>query len=181
MSGVPSRQARLFFARLFPELAGLPDAFDPQAYAQTRSDHSVARFVIDGKTVDTEAEIPAAVLDAEPLRQDPSSLFSRLLMRCCNDGDDRVYLGMIAGLAKTHGARLIFVFMPSYKDPTPLSDPAFLGQYGLVIDNSDLGRNSALYFNRGHMNHAGAVIVSDRIADAIAATQTLSATSADRP
>jgi hypothetical protein len=94
------------------------------------------------------------------------------LMRCCNDGDDRVYLRAIAELAKAHGARLIFVFIPSYKDPEPLGDRAFLSQYGAVIDNSDLAQNSTLYYNRQHLNHAGALIVSDRIASVIAELKT---------
>ncbi len=118
------------------------------------------------------AEVPADVLDAEPLPRPDDTRISRLLMRCCNDGDDRVYLRAIAELAKAHGARLIFVFMPSYKDTEPSSDRAFLSQYGAVIDNSDLAQNSGLYYNRQHLNHAGAVIVSDRIASVIAELKT---------
>ncbi|MGO9421742.1 hypothetical protein [Roseiarcus sp.] len=169
---LPARQAQLFFARLFPELAGLRDTFDREAYARTKSDYSTGHFVIEGKAIDMAAEVPADVLDAEPLPRPDDTRISRLLMRCCNDGDDRVYLRAIAELAKAHGARLIFVFMPSYKDTEPSSDRAFLSQYGAVIDNSDLAQNSGLYYNRQHLNHAGAVIVSDRIASVIAELKT---------
>ena len=171
---LPGRQVQLFFARFFPKLAGLRDAFDPEIFARTRSDFSTGRFVVEGKRVDMEAEVPADVLLAQPLVLAPETRVTRLLKRCCNDGDDRVYMRAIAELAKAHSARLIFVFTPSYHVFDPLSDAALLRQYGTVIDNGDLAHDSKLFYNHGHLNHAGAMIVSDRIAAAIAATRTSS-------
>lgn len=176
---LPTRQVTLFFARFFPNLAGLRDKFDPDIYARTKWDFSTGRFVVEGKAVDMEAEVPADVLRAEPLVLTPETGMTRLLTRCCNDGDDRVYIRAIAELAKAHAARLIFVFNPNYNMFDPLSDRAFLSQYGAVIDNGDLAQDSKLFYNHGHLNHAGAMIVSDRIAAAIAAMQTSSIRSAN--
>jgi len=167
---LPARQVALLFARFFPGLAGLRDAFDPAIYARTKSDFSEGRYVLEGKTIDMDAEVPADVLLRRPL-SDPAqatTATTRLLMRCCNEGDERVYLKQIVELARAHGARLIFAFMPDYDDTRPVAARAFLSQYGEILDNGDLSRNSALYYNRQHMNHAGAVIVSDRLAALIA-------------
>ena len=164
---LPGRQVKLAFARLFPSLGGLKDRFNAEEYSRTKSDYSTGHFVIANKAIDMEAEVPAEVLGAQSLPRKGQSFWSNVLMRCCNEGDDHVYLNEIAKIAKIHGARLIFVNMPAFKDPRPLSDLHRLTQYGIFVDNNDLTQNAKLYYNRIHFNHAGAVIVSDRIAKSI--------------
>lgn len=174
LAHLPNRQVKLFFARLFPNLAGLRDSFDPDIYARTKRDYSTGRFTVEGKRVDMEAEVPANILLAQPLIQSQETAMTQFLTWCCNDGDDRVYLRAIADLAKAHSAQLIFVYYPNYKVSQPLSDRAFLAQFGAIIDNRDLAQDSRLFYNRSHLNHSGAMIVSDRIASVIAATKTSS-------
>ena len=41
-------------------------------------------------------------------------------------------------------------------------------EFGEVLDCSDLAARSTLYMDWAHLNHAGAMIVSDRIADVVA-------------
>jgi hypothetical protein len=179
LASLPARQTRLAFARVFPQLADLPDTFDAARYAASRSDFSTGRFVIEGKPVDMEAKVPGDVLEAEPLVLSHATGMTRLLKACCNEGDDHVYIRAIAELARAHGARVIFTVIPNYDRADPLSDRAFLSQYGVVIDNGDLAKDSTLFYNHGHLNHAGAVIASDRIASAVAALETAMAKSAN--
>lgn len=165
---LPARQVKLFAASLFPDLFGLRRMFDPGVYAATRSEFTSGVLHLDGKVIDMEKEVPPYALRAEIWPLPHPSRADRFYAWCCNDGDDHVYIRAIAELAKAHGARLIFAFLPTFDGSKSVADRAFLSQYGLVIDNGDLAEKSTIYENWGHLNHAGAVAVSDRIAAAIA-------------
>ena len=52
--------------------------------------------------------------------------------------------------------------------PAAISDLAFLEQYGTVLNLGDLAQRDELFENWSHLNHAGAMIASARLADAIA-------------
>ena len=43
----------------------------------------------------------------------------------------------------------------------------FLERFGALLNNGDLSQEYTLYENRHHLNHAGAMIASDRLARAI--------------
>ena len=63
---LPIRKLTLFGADLFPGLFGLSKQFDPERYAQSRTDYSTS-FIGDlGKLVDMEHPVPRATLLAEP-------------------------------------------------------------------------------------------------------------------
>lgn len=166
---LPSRKARLFAASLFPKLFGLSEQFDPEAYAQTRTDFT-HNFREEGKTIDMEHEVPRQTLLAQADNSDRSSLVARVLTWCCNDGDDHVYIREIAQKAKAHATRLIFVFLPTFGGSQVISDRSFIAKYGIIVDNGDLAQQDRLFENWAHLNHAGAVAVSDRVAHAIAGT-----------
>jgi hypothetical protein len=164
---LPSRQVKLFAARLFPDLFGLRTAFDPGLYARTRSDFTSGIVRLDNKTFDMDARVSGETLRKQIRFAGPPSRVDRLLLSCCNEGDDRVYIRAIAELARAHGARLIFVFIPLFDGKTVIDDREFLGRYGAVVDNGDLSRDPNMFENWSHLGRFGSVTASDRLASAI--------------
>jgi hypothetical protein len=163
---LPSRKVKLFGVRFFSNLFGLSKEFDHEVYDRTQTDFSLS-FSFEGKWVDMDREVPRATLLAQTPSATKPSFFSRVLTRCCNEGDDHTYIGKIAREAKAHGTRVIFVSFPAFNDAQNISDRKFLEQYGFVLDNADLSQQDKLYENWSHLNHAGAVIASDRLANLI--------------
>ena len=174
LAALPSRQVKLFAANLLPTLVGLPKDFDPQRYTAERSDFTSGVLHMDNKTFDMDREVPASTLRAQSQARPHVSWIDRLIFRCCNDGDDRVYIREIGKLAEAHGARLIFAFVPTFEGSTTIDDRDFFSRRGRLVDASDIAGDAALYENWAHLNHAGAVKVSDRIAEAIANLRTSS-------
>jgi hypothetical protein len=164
---LPIRKLTLFGADLFPDLFGLSKDFDPERYAQSPTDYSTS-FIGDlGKLVDMEHPVPRATLLAEAQPLDRPTLFGRALTRI-NGGEDHLYLRKIAAEAKAHGAQLIFVFLPVFNGVESASDQDFLKQFGPVLNYGDLAQRDELFENWSHLNHAGAMTASARLADAIA-------------
>jgi hypothetical protein len=163
---LPIRKLKLFGANLFAGLFGLTKEFDSGHYAQNRTDYSTS-FIGDGKLVDMEHPVPRATLLAEPREPVPRTLVARLLTRL-NGGEDHLFTQKIAREAKAHGAQLVFVHLPMFEGPKTVSDEDFLKQFGLVLNYSDLAPHDELFENWSHLNHAGAMNASARLADAIA-------------
>jgi hypothetical protein len=163
---LPARQVKLFAARFLPYLLGLRDTFDPAIYARTQSDYTSGILHFEGKDLDMGREVPPETLLSQRKPDDRKSAVDRIEDWCCNDGDDRVYIRAIAADARAHGVRLIFNFVPTYGSPE-FADRDFLSHYGTVLDNGFLARDSKLFMNFWHLNHAGAIVNSDRLAAAI--------------
>ena len=160
---LPSRKLKLFGAALFPKLFGLRTRFDPELYAHTRTDYSSGIVPLEGKSIDMERAVPPATLLAQA-KDVHLTVLSRLVRRCCNDGDDRVYIREIAKAARAHGTRLLFVFFPNFRGAEQSEDTGFLSQYGTIVNTGDLAPRSEMFESWSHLNHAGAVIASDRVA-----------------
>jgi prephenate dehydrogenase len=94
-------------------------------------------------------------------------LVARLLTRL-NGGEDHLFTEKIAREAKAHGAQLVFVHLPMFEGPQTVSDESFLKQFGLVLNYGDLAPHDELFENWSHLNHAGAMKASARVAAAIA-------------
>jgi hypothetical protein len=163
---LPIRKVRLFGADLFPNLFGLTKQFDPELYARNRTDYSTSFPGDSGKLVDMEHRVPRATLLAEPREQVPRTLLARALTRI-NGGEDHLYIRKIAQEAKAHGTQLVFIFLPMFNGPQTISDLEFLHQYGPVLNFGDLAQQDQLYENWSHLNHAGAMTASARLAEAI--------------
>jgi hypothetical protein len=163
---LPARRLKLFGANLFPDLFGLSKQFDPEHYAQNQTEFST-NFMLDGKMVDMGITVPRGIL-LEQISQQASRLawtasqYARL-----KGGADPIYIRKIADEAKANGAQLIFVYLPTFNGSATISDLDFLKQYGGVINNGDLAPRDELFENWSHLNHAGAMIVTARLADAI--------------
>jgi hypothetical protein len=163
---LPIRKVKLFGANLFPDLFGLSKQFDPEHYAKNRTDYSTS-FMAEGKLVDMEHPVPRTTLLAEPREPVPRTLVARGLT-WLNGGEDHLFTQKIAREAKAHGAQLLFVHLPMFDGPRTVSDEDFLKQFGPVLNYGDLARHDELFENWSHLNHAGAMNASARLADAIA-------------
>lgn len=163
---LPLRKVTLFGADLFPNLFGLTKLFDPGLYASRRTDYSTSFPGEFGKLVDMEHPVPRATLLAEPREPIPRTAVARALTRI-SGGEDHLYIGKIAQEAKAHGTQLIFIFLPIFNGPQTISDLDFLQQYGPILDYGDLAQQDQLYENWSHLNHAGAMTASARLAGAI--------------
>lgn len=163
---LPIRKLKLFGANLFPELFGLSKQFVPEHYARNRTDYTTS-FIGDGKLVDMEHQVPRATLLAEPRELVPRTLAARLLTRL-SGGEDHLFTEKIAREAKAHGAQVVFVHLPMFEGPQTVSDEDFLKQFGRVLNYGDLAPHDELFENWSHLNHAGAMNASARLAGAIA-------------
>jgi hypothetical protein len=175
VSFLPFRQMELFAASLFPNFFGLRHAFDPVQYAKTRTDFTTSFRGFNGELVDMERQIPAAELTADH-EEYKKTLHRSMLPRAFADivediveADDRVYLDEIARLALAHGTKLLLLYIPDF-DSGKLDEKIreHDGKYGTILDYGDLATRNTLFSHWAHLNHAGAMIVSDRIADAVA-------------
>jgi hypothetical protein len=164
---LPARKAQLFGAELFPNLFGLTKQFDSALYARKRTDFSTDFPDEFGKTVDMMHPVPRARLLAEPHKPVPGTFAVRALNRI-SGGEDHLYIQKIAEEARAHGTQLMFIYIPIFKGPATISDHAFLEQYGPVLNLGDLAQRDELFENWSHLNHAGAMTASARLADAIA-------------
>src|SRR3984957_9573735 len=163
---LPIRKLQLFGANLFPDLFGLPKEFDPKHYARNRIDYST-NFIANGKLVDMEDPVPRATPLAQPREPVPRTFMTRAF-NWLNGGEDHLYTQKIAREAKAHGAQLVFVHLPMFEGPQTVSDLDFLKQFGLVLNFGDLAPHDELFENWSHLNHAGAMKASARLAGAIA-------------
>ena len=171
LSFLPFRQIELFAASFFPNALGLRLAFDPVRYAHARTDFTTLFRGANGELVDPQREVSAAKLrdDHEEFeKHEHIARLPRILVPLVDD-DDRLYLDKIADLALTHGARLLMLYIPDFESGT-LDERTgkYYSRFGEVLDCSDLAARSTLYMDWAHLNHAGAMIVSDRIADVVA-------------
>jgi hypothetical protein len=166
---LPYRQIELFAARLFPVSLGLTDRFDPVRYALTPTDFTVSHRMEDGKWIDMDHEIPRAVLLADHRRHLAGRKRS-IVPHALSDiveADDHDYVREIAKLAAAHGTRVVFVLIPMFNGPSTVNGQAFYERYGPVLDNGDLADKDRLYQGWAHLNHAGATILTDRVARAV--------------
>jgi hypothetical protein len=164
---LPARKAQLFGAELFPNLFGLPKQFDSKLYAGKRTDFTTDFLDEFGKTVDMMHPVPRATLLAQQRRPDGRTFVASALNRI-SGGEDHLYIRKIAEQARARGTQLIFIYLPPFNGPTTIADLAFLEQYGTVLNLGDLSQRDELFENWSHLNHAGAMIASTRLADAIA-------------
>jgi hypothetical protein len=164
---LPTRKVHLFAAELFPNLFGLTKQFDSKLYAAKRTDFTTDFPDEFGKMIDMMHPVPRATLLAQQHRPDGRTFAARALNRI-SGGEDHLYIRKIAEEARTHGAQLIFIYIPIFGGPATISDIAFLEQYGTVLNIGDLAQRDDLFENWSHFNHAGAIAASARLGDAIA-------------
>lgn len=163
---LPYRQLRLTAARLAPGLFNLPTRFDPARYAGSNDDTTVTFRAGDGTLVQREAVVPRDALLAGKARYE-RGVRPPLLGRGLADvefGDDRAYVARLARLAHDHGVRIAFLFLPYYTGPDDVQERQVYERYGPVLDAHFVASHDAWFSDVAHLNHAGAIVLTDWLA-----------------
>lgn len=167
---LPFRQMTLFAASFFPQVFGLRRDFDPAKYAALPTDFTSNQVLSDGKLIDMDVGHPA-----EDLREEARAFAAKqqdslvpAALTPITDADNPVYVGRIVDLARHHGAQVLFVYLPEFEGPTTIEGERYYARLGPVENYGDLARDPAMFHSFAHLNHAGAMIASDRVAAAAA-------------
>jgi hypothetical protein len=168
---LPFRQLKLTGARFAPEVFGMQAGFDPKRYSLVPDEFPERYQTAAGKWIDMSQVTPRDDLLSEAATY--GYRFGRhsklpAPVRAITDADDRVYTDMIAKAAAAHGVKLLFVYQPGFNRNEPISNLAYYQSLGAIQDSSDLYDKDTLFFDWVHLNTAGAKIMSDRVADAVA-------------
>ncbi len=167
---LPYRQMRLFAASLFPDFFGLRTAFDPARYATLPTDYTTTQTMADGVVIDMQVPRTPDFLRAERREFEATRKPSVVpeFAQPITDADSPVYLTQIARLAAAHGTKIIFVYLPQFEASPVIEGRDFYSRLGAVESYADLARDPGMYQSFAHLNHAGAMIASDRVAAAAA-------------
>ncbi|MBV8971431.1 MAG: hypothetical protein JO290_03975 [Sphingomonadaceae bacterium] len=163
---LPYRQARLALARLMPAAFDLPARFDPAHYAGSNDETTTTFIAGDGTRVERDVSPGAAALAAGKVRYERGVRPPKLGRRLADVefGDERTYLRRMAAVARAHGVRVAFLFLPYYIGPTELQERALYATIGPVFDAAFVRTHAEWYSDVAHLNHAGAVVVTDWLA-----------------
>jgi hypothetical protein len=167
LASIPARKLKLFFANLFPGLFGLSRQFDTDAYERNRTDYTSNFPSETGGLVDMNKIVSRETL-LDQLSQEAfqNAFYVREYARL-HGGGDQVYLQKMVDEAKAHGTRVLFLYVPTFNGAKTVSDPEFLKQYGQIVSTGEIASRDELFQNWAHLNHAGAMAVTRRLADAI--------------
>jgi hypothetical protein len=174
LAGLPKRQVLLFAGRLFPELFGLHVDFDAARHDAAIQPWKADDWLDDLVTVNRNAVRPVETLVAERRPLPVTTGYDRLLLKCCNDGDERVYLRAIVNLAKEEEVRLLFVHVPMFEGAQTAEEDDFVRSFGRIVDGGeiqDLRSDPSNFENWRHFNRIGAQRLTDRIAPIVASLE----------
>ncbi|HTV49709.1 MAG TPA: hypothetical protein VME21_00895 [Steroidobacteraceae bacterium] len=157
---LPFRQMRLFAADLLPGGLGLRRTFDAADYWGTSID------TVLGATAPAPRELTRAATAFKSNLHPPilPSRFADLEF-----GDERFYVAQIAALARRHGARVAFLFIPYYTGPTTIQELQFYRRYGPVMSAAFLASHAEWFADWAHLNRGGAHALSDWLVEPVAA------------
>lgn len=168
---LPYRQLRLFAARFLPGGAGLDPRFDPARYGGESVETVGSRRLADGRFKDadhpgdpTDVRDTAAKFTAS---MHPPLLHGRL--RPWEFGDDRANVADIARLARAHGVRIAFLYLPYYSARPEVQEADVYERYGPLWAPDFLATNIQLYYDYAHLDRAGAERLTDWVAPRVAA------------
>ena len=163
---LPFRQMKLFAARLFPSLSGFDEMFDPSRYAGSNPPFANVLHLPDGRTIDRTTVVPAESLENAQAKRAVAE-HPPILPRALADvefGGDRHYIRAIAELAKQHGARMAFLFLPYFHGPRNIQEQALYTSFGPVIDAGFLADHAPWFSDVAHLNRDGATALTDWLA-----------------
>ena len=167
----PYRQFRLVAGAIAPETFGMTRQFDPARYAGTGYDTTVSFTTGDGDFIERDKVVPAATL-AEGVRRYEKGVNPPILKPDLADlefGDERTNIARMAKTAAAQGSKIAFLFLPYYTGPHTIQERRFYERFGPVLDASFISDQSQYYSDAAHLNHAGALVISDWLAPRIAA------------
>jgi hypothetical protein len=155
---LPYRQMRLFAADILPGGNGLDKQFKIAQYLGAIAGTTGSRILPDGTK--KEGDRPASMAELERgVRKLERGQHPPILPPSLADvefGDDRHYVREIAALAKQHGTKVAFLFLPYYTGSSTVQEERFYEQFGPVWNAGYLSDHAEWYADYGHMNSAGA-------------------------
>lgn len=168
---LPYRQLRLAVARIVPSYFDLPTRFDPAFYRMVDPDTTTSFTAADGHIVHRDLRVTRADLAAQAAVYEHGVNPPRLGTwgRDIEFGDERTYTARMVRLAHNHGARVAFLFLPYYTGPHDVQERDFYQRLGQVLDASFVSRHDEWYSDVAHLNHAGALMLTDWLAPQVKA------------
>lgn len=167
---LPYRQMRLFAARLFPAAFDLPERFDPARYAGPQIDGTVTYRTGDDILVERDRIVPRDELEAGKARYErgvqPPILGPGLAE--IEFGDERSYVRRMAEAARARNIPVVFLFLPYFEGPAVVQERDFYRRYGPLLDAHFVAGHSEWFSDVAHLNHDGAVALSDWLAPRLA-------------
>jgi hypothetical protein len=160
---LPFRQMRLFAADLFPQASALPKTFDPVHLRGASANMTGSQNQLDRTDVEDQAPVSIAAL-LRGVHKLEAGMHPPMLPESLADyefGDERHYTRAIVDLARGHGARIAFLFLPYYTGRSTLQEQAFYEQFGPVWNAGYLSSHAEWYVDYGHLNRTGAHQVTD--------------------
>lgn len=167
---LPYRQLRLFAARLAPQAFDLPDRFVAARYAGRNVETTGSFRAGDGFFVERNRRVPRAELLAGKARYEAGVMPPVLGARLADQefGAERTYVRRMVGAAQARGIKVAFVFLPYFEGPATVQERALYEQAGPLFDAHFLSRHDEWFADVAHLNHDGAVVVSDWLGDRLA-------------
>jgi hypothetical protein len=168
---LPYRQLRLFAADILPGGLGLAKTFDPARYAGPSIETGGRKVMEDGSILVREA--PGAPADQARCLRALKAGMHRTLLPARYDaiefGDENHYVNEIADRARAQGVPTVFLAVPYYTGPTTLQEAGLYQRLGPIWNAGFLSPQAALYADCGHLDGAGSRLLTDWLADPIAA------------
>jgi hypothetical protein len=168
---LPFRQIELFAADLAPSEMGLSKTFDPTQYPGV-SINTTGDVVLPDGTI-KEGMTPASLTELHRgVRKLEAGMHAPFLPKSMADvefGDERYYIRQIVGMAKAHGARVAFLFLPYYSGPGTLQEQRFYDSFGPVWNAGFLASHAEFYADYAHLTRPAAEQVTDWLTRPVAA------------
>jgi hypothetical protein len=168
---LPFRQTRLFAADLLPGGLGLAKEFNPAQYKGSSIDTTGSVVLPDGRIKDGENPASAAELERGVKKLEAGEHPPILPGSLANleFGDERHNVEEIVELARKHGARVSFLFLPYYGGPSTVVGAEFYDQYGPTLNAGFLAPHAEWFADYGHLTRRGARILTDWLVEPVAA------------
>jgi hypothetical protein len=167
---LPYRQLRLFAARLFPTAFDLPDRFDPTRYAGTSLETTRSFITGDGLRIERNTRVSRAELLAGKARYE-AGVTPPVLGPGFADhefGAERTYIRRMVAAAHARGIKVAFVFLPYFEGPAEVQERALYEAAGPLLDAHFLASHDEWFSDVAHLNHDGALVLSDWLAEKLA-------------
>lgn len=167
---LPYRQMRLFAARLLPGVFELRDRFDPARYAGTQFDSTVSFRTGDGIWVERDKIVPRGELEAGKARYEAGVNPPVLGPRFADQefGNERAYIRRMVAAAEARGIKVVFLFLPYFEGPAEVQERAFYEAQGPLLDAHFVSSHDEWFSDVAHLNHDGALVVSNWLAERLA-------------
>jgi hypothetical protein len=167
---LPYRQLRLFAARLLPGVFELPDRFEPERYAGTAFDSTVSFRTGDGIWVERDKVVPRSELEAGKARYERGVTPPLLGPDFADEefGNERAYIRRMVAAAEARGIKVVFLFLPYFEGPAAVQERAFYEAQGPLLDAHFVANHAEWFSDVAHLNHDGALVVSDWLAEKLA-------------